>query len=263
MGRLICVHEKERLAAFLLRAKEENVLAIGDLDPFFWPSTVWWGWEEGVELLGLALLYCGAGMPVLLLSSAFKHAHTQAFVEALVGYLPNAVYAHLAPGMDRLFDRHYRLVPHGRHLKMVFQYPEKIKDIDVSDTVPLTREDHSAIETLYAAAYPGNFFDVRMLDTHLYYGIWEDDTLLCAAGIHTYSPDYGVAAVGNVTTLPEWRGRGLATKVCARLLSTLQDHVDVIALNVKADNVAAISVYERLGFREAAQYEEFEMYRRQ
>ena len=262
MGRLICVHDKERLASFLMRDKEVNVLAIGDLDPFFWPSTMWWGWEEGNDLLGLVLLYCGAGMPVLLFSAEIQEEHTQDFVRALTALMPSAVYAHLAPGVDRLFSELYQMVPHGRHLKMVYRSPEKIRDIDTSDVVPLNREHLPAIEKLYAAAYPGNFFDIRMLDTNLYYGIWAGDILLCAAGIHTYSPQYGVAAIGNVTTLPEMRGRGMATKVCARLLSALQTNVDVIALNVKADNVAAIQVYQRLGFDAVAEYDECELYRR-
>jgi RimJ/RimL family protein N-acetyltransferase len=262
VGRLISIHEKERLASFLMRNKEANVLAIGDLDAFFWPSTVWWGWEEGDELLGLALLYCGAGLPVLLLSSEIHQLHTQDFVNALTALLPQAVYAHLSPGVDQLFSDLYQLVPHGRHLKMVFRHPEKIQDIDTSDVAPLNREHLSAIEKLFSSAYPGNFFDVRMLDTNLYYGIWADGTLLCAAGIHTYSPQYGVAAIGNVTTLPEMRGKGLATKVCARLLSVLQTNVDIIALNVKADNAPAIQVYQRLGFETVGEYDECEMYRR-
>lgn len=262
MGRLISIHEKEQLASFLMRNNEENVLAIGDLDPFFWPSTVWWGWEEGGELLGLALLYCGAGMPVLLLSSEIQAEHTHDFIGALTVLLPHAVYAHLSPGVDRLFSDFYQMVPHGRHLKMVFRHPENIRDIDASDVVPLNREHLAAIEALFEAAYPGNFFDVRMLDTNLYYGSWHGDSLLCVAGIHTYSPQYGVAAIGNVTTMPEMRGRGLATKVCARLLSALQTNVDVIALNVTADNAAAIQVYQRLGFEVLTEYDELEMYHR-
>jgi ribosomal protein S18 acetylase RimI-like enzyme len=262
MGRLICVHEKERLASFLMRDKEVNVLAIGDLDPFFWPSTMWWAWQEGDDLLGLALLYGGAGLPVLLLSSEIEQVHTQLFIDALTALLPGAVYAHLSPGVDRLFSGLYQIVPHGRHLKMVYRHPEKIKDLDTYDVAPLNREHLPAIERLYAAAYPGNFFDVRMLDTNLYFGIWAGERLLCAAGIHTYSPQYGVAAIGNVTTLPEMRGRGLATKVCARLLSALQSNVDVIALNVKADNAPAIQVYQRLGFEAVAEYDECELYRR-
>ncbi len=262
MGSLICLHEKEQLASFLMRNKEVNVLAIGDLDPFFWPSTMWWGWQAGDDLSGLALLYCGAGMPVLLLSSEIHQGHTQDFVRALKALMPSAVYAHLSPGVDQLFSDHYQMVPHGRHLKMVYRHPEKNKDIDTSEVAPLNKEHLPAIEQLFAAAYPGNFFDARMLDTNLYYGIWAGDTLQCAAGIHTYSPQYGVAAIGNVTTLPEMRGRGLASKVCARLLSALQANVDVIALNVQADNAAAIQVYQRLGFETVAEYDECEMYRR-
>ena len=101
-----------------------------------------------------------------------------------------------------------------------------------------------------------------MLDTHLYHGIWEGDALQCVAGIHTYSPQYGVAAIGNVTTLPAMRGRGWATRACSRLLPTLLTKVDVIALNVKADNAPAIQVYQRLGFEVVAEYDEFEMYRK-
>jgi len=262
MGRLICIHEKERLANFLMRSKEENVLAIGDLDPFFWTSTVWWGWEEGAELLGLALLYCGAGLPVLLLSSEINEEHTNDFVHALFALLPSAVYAHLSPGVGQLFSDFYQMVPHGRHLKMVFRHPENIGRIDTSDVVPLNREHLAAIEALFETAYPGNFFDVRMLDTKLYYGIWHGDSLLCVAGIHTYSLQYGVAAIGNVTTLPAMRGKGLATRVCARLLSALHSHVEVISLNVKVDNGPAVQVYQRLGFDVHAEYDEFEMYRR-
>lgn len=262
MAGIICVHDKERIAGFLMRAKEENVLAIGDLDPFFWPSTVWWGWEEGDELLGLALLYCGAGMPVLLLSSEIQENHTQDFVHALTALLPVAVYTHLSPGVDGLFNGYYQMVPHGRHLKMVYRGQDRNEDIDVSDVVPLTREHLPAIETLFDTAYPGNFFDARMLDTNLYYGIWGGEALQCVAGIHTYSPQHGVAAIGNVTTLPAMRGRGLATRACARLLSTLLTNVDVIALNVKADNTSAILVYQRLGFEVVAEYDEYEMYRK-
>ncbi|HET59070.1 MAG TPA: GNAT family N-acetyltransferase, partial [Chloroflexi bacterium] len=181
---------------------------------------------------------------------------------ALTALIPSAVYAHLSPGVDQLFSDHYKMVPHGRHLKMVHRHPEKIKSIDTSDVTPLYRTHLPAIEKLFSSAYPGNFFDARMLDTNLYYGIWAGDTLQCAAGIHTYSSHYGVAAIGNVTTLPVMRGKGLATKVCARLLSALQAKVDVIALNVKADNVPAIQVYHRLGFETVAEYDECEMYRR-
>jgi predicted GNAT family acetyltransferase len=66
-----------------------------------------------------------------------------------------------------------------------------------------------------------------------------------------------VATLGNVATLPEARGTGLATAACARLCRMLlADGIDTISLNVRADNDAAIRAYEKLGFAHAADYVE-------
>jgi predicted GNAT family acetyltransferase len=124
--------------------------------------------------------------------------------------------------------------------------------------VQFSPEDQPALETLYAAAYPGNWFAPRMLQTGCYYGIREGDSILCVAGVHVYSPAYRVAALGNVTTHPAWRGRGLGTAACAKLCTMLLEQgVDRIGLNVKADNHAAITSYTRLGFTKVAEYGEF------
>jgi len=48
---------------------------------------------------------------------------------------------------------------------------------------------------------------------------------------------------------------GLATAACARLCRILlDDGIDTISLNVRADNAAAIRAYEKLGFAHAADY---------
>jgi predicted GNAT family acetyltransferase len=76
------------------------------------------------------------------------------------------------------------------------------------------------------------------------------------AGIHVYSERYKVAALGNVTTHPEFRGQGVATAAVAKLCRELAHTVDNIGLNVKADNPGAIASYKRLGFEIIATYEE-------
>ena len=74
-------------------------------------------------------------------------------------------------------------------------------------------------------------------------------------GVHVWSPAWGVAALGNVATVPEARRTGLATVACARLCRILlDDGIDTISLNVRADNDAAIRAYEKLGFAHAADY---------
>jgi predicted GNAT family acetyltransferase len=95
-----------------------------------------------------------------------------------------------------------------------------------------------------------------MLETGHFYGIRRDHTLVSVAGVHVYSPLYKVGVVGNVTTHPDYRGKGLGTAVCARLCQQLLQTAEHIGLNVKADNVAAIASYKRLGFEVVGEYEE-------
>jgi ribosomal protein S18 acetylase RimI-like enzyme len=96
-----------------------------------------------------------------------------------------------------------------------------------------------------------DFFSASMVDEGVYYGIFDDNAaLMAAAGTHLVVPGEGVAAVGNVYTRPDCRGRGFASQVTGAVVAELrrQPKLDVIALNVRQDNAAAIAVYERLGF---------------
>ncbi len=96
-----------------------------------------------------------------------------------------------------------------------------------------------------------------MLETGHYYGIRQDGALLSIAGVHVYSPQYRVAALGNITSHPAARERGLATLVTARLCKELLRNVDHIGLNVRADNASAIACYTKLGFTRTAEYGEY------
>ena len=261
MGRLISLHDKNVIADFLMKDPVSNILAIGDLDAFFWPSTVWYGWQENDQLVDVALLYCGAGMPVLLCFCSKEDVYTPDFCAALKTVIPANVYTHLYPDVADYFEYEYRFVAHGRHYKMEFKYPEKAKGFHAENAVPLSLQDLDAVHAIFEAAYPGNFFDPRMLETGLYYGIWEQDRLISVAGIHVFSEEYDVAAIGNVTTHPDYRNRGLAKVVCARLIQALQERVSKISLNVKADNLPAIQAYQKLGFEKLREYDEFEFYR--
>jgi len=85
------------------------------------------------------------------------------------------------------------------------------------DAVPLGPDDLDEVNAFYARAYPGTWFEPRMLETRRYVGIRDSSGLACVAGVHVWSPAWRVAALGSVATLPEARGRGLATAACAHL----------------------------------------------
>ena len=69
------------------------------------------------------------------------------------------------------------------------------------------------------------------------------------AGTHLVVPQEGIAAVGNIYTRRDRRGRGLAGRVTAAVVAELlRRGVPTVALNVAQTNATARRVYERVGF---------------
>jgi ribosomal protein S18 acetylase RimI-like enzyme len=254
--RAICLHDKQQIAAFLGHEPARNVYLVGDLDDFFWPYTQWYGLEEAGELREVALIYAGTALPVLL-ALGDDPERMRALVHGIRHVLPHRLYAHVGAGVLPALAEHYHTQSHGEHAKMALVHPERLAGSDTSAAERLTPADLDAVQAFYRAAYPDGWFDPRMLETGQYFGVRHEGQLASIAGIHVYSPEYGVAAIGNVATRPELRGRGLATVATAALCRSLRERVSHIGLNVRADNAAAITCYTRLGFESVAVYDEF------
>jgi predicted GNAT family acetyltransferase len=114
--------------------------------------------------------------------------------------------------------------------------------------------DLLALEGLYAdgeAVGEGPaFFGASMLETGVYFGVWEGEALVSAAGTHLAVPTESVAAVGNVYTRRDRRGQGFGAQVTGAVAAELLGmDLRTVVLNVSQANTAAISVYERIGFR--------------
>jgi GNAT superfamily N-acetyltransferase len=128
---------------------------------------------------------------------------------------------------------------------------ETAERTDGIETQRLGLSDIDALKRLYAdgestGESPDFFYD-SMVPNGVFFGVYEGAELAAAAGTHLFAPDEGVAAIGNVYTRRDRRGRGLGRAVTAAVLRRLR-HVPTIGLNVRQDNVAAIRVYESLGF---------------
>jgi ribosomal protein S18 acetylase RimI-like enzyme len=252
----IFIHDKAVIERFLLRDPFLHLYELGDLDDFFWPYTSWMASRVGEEIQALFLIYHGGELPILLATERDTRP-LAALLEASLGRLPKRFYTHLSPGLADILRCCYRLEPHGLYLKMRLEHPERLAQVECGETFPLTPLDAEEVARFYDQAYPGNWFDARMLETGGYYAVRRNGSIAAIAGIHVYSPQYRVAALGNITTLPEWRGQGLSRQVTARLCRELLRTVDTIGLNVRADNQAALAVYTRLGFTPVAEYEEY------
>jgi len=112
------------------------------------------------------------------------------------------------------------------------------------------------LTVFYKVAYPENWFDSRMVESGKYFGYFNEGSLVGIAGIHVYSPEYHIAALGNIAVHPDFRGRKIACKLTSVLCYDLKKSVDIIGLNVKSDNIAAIKCYDNIGFEIRSFYDE-------
>jgi ribosomal protein S18 acetylase RimI-like enzyme len=251
----ICLHSRKQIEAFLRKNVYLHIYAIGDLDDFFWQHTAYYALKDGNEIQAIVLLYAELPLPTVHAISE-QEGVMQELLRSIFHILPSSFNAHLSPGVEQVFKEQHDIRPYGKHYKMALKNEPFMYDVDCSQVVRLTQNDLDEIFRLYKAGYPGNWFDPRMLETKQYFGIRLENRLVSIAGIHVYSEEYGVAALGNIVTHPDYRGNGFAKSVTARLCQSLSSSVDHIGLNVKADNAIAISLYEKLGFEVVSPYYE-------
>jgi ribosomal protein S18 acetylase RimI-like enzyme len=256
---MVCAHDRGDLEAFLRRNTYLHLYEIGDLDDFFWPYTTWYAACDDSGIREVALLYLGCKPPTLLALTPGASPAMRDLLRSSMHLLPQRIYAHLSDGLVGILKETYGVRSHGRHLKLALTHPAAAEDFDASDVAQLSRSDVDELQALYQESYPGNWFDPHMLETGCYYGIRRQKRLVSVAGIHVISRQYRVAVLGNVTTHPDLRGQGLATRACAALCRVLLPLVDHVGVNVKADNASALACYSRLGFERVASYGEFDL----
>ncbi len=258
------LRDREEIATFLRRRPAVHAYALGDLDDFFWPHTRWLGWSVDERLQQVALVYDEPDPPVLLALAEEPEADMAELLLAASKLLPSTVYAHLSPSLlTPIAPAFLPTTDPAEHRKLGLIRPDALAPCDTEAIDLLSTSDLEEVERFYARAYPGTWFQARMLETGRYAGVRRDGELVCVAGVHVWSPAWRVAALGNVATLPEARGKGLATAACARLCRLLlDDGIDTVSLNVRADNAAAVRAYEKLGFAHAADYVEVVLERR-
>lgn len=233
-----------------------HLMELGDLDDLLWPHTSWYTMSQDGPV---ALLYAVGSMPTLLgFARPGQDSALEELAEAMLPVLPRRFLAHLTGSAGKVLESAYDVRPHGTLLRMVLTEPGRAERYPVGPwrPAPLSRDDLPELLDLFEKAYPGNWFDHRMLDTGQYIGVRQAGQLIAVAGVHVHSAVYRVAAIGNVATHPRVRGQGAGGACVAALCRQLGASVDHIGLNVRADNATAIGLYHRLGFTEVTRFTE-------
>ncbi len=250
------LHDNAEIASFFHRNTSLHFYSIGDLDPFFRPRCTYYGLREEGDLRAVILLYRGAVTTLLALGSYPKYL--RALLRALLPDLPDRFYAHLSPGLETTLRERYRLQPAGLCAKMQLVNKDALETVETDGVMRLhSSDDIQTVQTFLDEAYPGNWFDPTMLSTGHYYGVWEHGKLIGVSGVHLYSEEYGVAAIGNIAVDMAHRGQGIGEQLVARLCRELARNVDFVGLNVKVNNEIALALYGGLGFKTTNHYGEF------
>jgi GNAT superfamily N-acetyltransferase len=226
--------DKDAIRALLQRDRRWCVYALGDLTPHMFEKCQWFTPDLTLVLhdYGTCILFAdGTGSIKEALAHVSWPVHLQVRKNAL----------------DEI-ARHATLTSEKQMIRMAWQRGA----ITVNEhAIRLTAEDVSAIERLYAdgqsTGESPDFFYPAMVTHGVFFGIYEHADLVAVAGTHLAAGDESAAAIGNVYTRRDRRGRGYSRLVTAAVLNALRDF-ETVGLNVRHDNVPAIRVYESLGF---------------
>lgn len=263
MGEIVSLDNRDVIARYFRKNIPLNIYQIGDLDDFFWSRTKWYALKEDGEIRSIALIYTPSELSALiLLADQESYGGAMKLADQLPDRVGNKVYCHFTPGLEEPFKRVFSFDDHRLHHKMYLTAKDKVAAAESRETFELSIKDRADLEQFYAESYPENWFDARMLETGTYFGIRQAGRIVAAGGIHVYSPERDVAALGNIATNPAYRGRGFGSQITAAICKKLLTNVGHIGLNVKADNAVAISCYRKLGFEIVADYREIMLTRK-
>lgn len=250
-----------RVRGFLVQDPFATAYMLGDLDPVYQAYCTWYLAREAGRDLAILQVYTGLSAPVLI---GFGTANgLGAIVARHFHALPGSAHIHLMPEHLAILDRAFHLEKLRPMVRMALSAgafvpaPAGGPPDDAHGPVErLGHRDTGEIMQLFTH-YPDSFFEPHQLSSGHYYGIRPTGggPLIAVAGVHVVSRHEGIAALGNIVTHPEHRGRGLSTRVTSHLVSSLiADGIELLALNVERKNQSALKVYEKLGFREHCTY---------
>jgi GNAT superfamily N-acetyltransferase len=238
------------ILSFLTRDRYYAAYAIGDLEPDFFQHSIWYGAEEQGEMGALCLHF------TRIEPNALFTMGRAAGVEAILDQALKPAQVFFASPRDHLpgIAKFYGLDTPDRMMRMVVTratFREEASELPQR----LGEQDLCALQSLYQLGGADAFAPYQLMQG-VFYGIRDGDRLIAVSGTHLVARNYALAAVGNVFTHPDFRGRGYAT-YCTRAVvhALLAEGIDVV-LNVNEQNAPAIRAYEKIGFREYCRFVE-------
>jgi predicted GNAT family acetyltransferase len=170
---------------------------------------------------------------------------------ALEEILPGAVTA-LALDTEPILPAHWEMVHRGKMYQMVDESPLRGVNQAEDNQIfrELTKADVPEMLALTKLTEPGPFLP-RTIELGAYLGIHDAGSLVAMAGERLRLP--GFTEVSAVCTHPQYQGRGYGKTLLSALISRIKRRGETPFLHVKTENVTAVRLYEKLGFKRRAE----------
>ncbi len=256
--------DREKVKQFLLEDPYQHLYELGNLQEKLFSRSAWFTASENGDIKAVAMIHEAKNVKDNILFLLGNKDMAAALMKGIKGGLPGSFYAHVTKETAELLAPEYDISPPVIYDKMKITgdmllersiiYPEY--------TYRVNKNDYGAINEFLRAINPSAFFMPAMLETGKYFIIRKNSDIIAMAGVHFYSAETGTAAIGNVATAPQHRGKGYAGSVTASLVMDLWKDVKHIGLNVRADNTPAIKAYEKMGFVFYSSHEEIKASKR-
>jgi len=247
--------DRTLLRNFLERDRLRAAYAVADLEEREFAKTRWGMASEGGEPIAVVLEYGGLTPQPL-----FVMGDPDGIVAVLREVIrPRLAYLAADEGHLSAIGGLYRIDPGPPMVRMsvnrqMFRPVQgPVQRLVPADIVDLNR--------LYGLGFAG-WLPADSIARGVYYGVRIAGRLVAAAGTHVISPEGRIAAVGNVMTNVDFRGRGFAKQTTSAVTQELLRACDDVVLNVRADNPPALAAYRALGYRDYCRFEERLVHRR-
>ena len=227
-----------------------SAFSLADLDPGQSAHAHWFGPHAGTSVV---LVYDAYAPPIVVCHGDVDQCNAT-LAEPDVRARTSQAYLNMTPEQSVVLAHHFSRFDGRRMVRMLLH--DAPASTPLQPVERLGPSDLDALRVLYAEEPPA-FFLPRQLGDGVYFGVREGADLVAVAGTHVVSGAARVAALGNVHTRHDRRGRGLAAAVtCAVVRELRQRGTETSVLNIVATNVVARRVYERVGFRDYCLYDE-------
>ena len=258
--------DRELIKNFLLEDPYQHLYELGNLQEKLFSRSKWFtaAGEGGIKAVAMVHTAKHEKDNIIFFLENRDMDAAAGLLRGIKEHLPESFYAHVTKGTAEALAPEYDISAPVTYNKMKItgdmllggsiKYPEY--------TYRVNSNDYDAISGFLRPINPEAFFMPAMLSTGKYFIIRKNSDILAMAGVHFYSKETGIAAIGNVATAPEYRGKGYAGSVTASLVRDLWKEARYIGLNVRADNIPAIKAYEKMGFVLYSSHEEIKASRR-